>query len=1702
MKKRKILSIILSGLLVASSFIMPSNIKQVNADAAVLETNVTTAGEGKVLVGIQGTFYSTEENKMLDLMNQVRKEAYDEKLEYPKGSGKHLGIDYSYEPLKWSNACETIARIRAAEVTTLGDHLRPSGGKSSSMSLNGFSPNGEVIAWNDSILNAICNKNSYTDQGSWYSEKQYYLDPNDKVHETGHYVAMIRPDNKYVGIAGFRGDYSTSSYSNFLSVLGIFSMTNSSLDTSFSGINGQYIQKIEVLAKYVKLNISGNNVLYKDDTSSLSTNATLTTVSGDGSYNCKVYSDVVWSIDDDSIATIDSATGELVAKKAGVTTVTASIDTGSSTVQATTSVVVLDNGVTVDSLVAPSEITVNTGTKPDLPATVKANLSNGEQIDVNVDWDPMETDYRNSKSYNYCWNTSFDVEGHFSTLTVKQRIKVIAQIHSITLSEDTITTDSGVKPTYPTVTSISLVNGMGYSNPNDYWVWEANDEYKNVKGGTFEIEGHCTMNNTKKASFTLIVNPATVTNVQFKQAGAIITTPSGTAPKYPKATVSWTNHTNTTDEDITWANAEPTEQDRKYKAREGGSYTLTGSYAGHDTSVTINVTPATVDTVELADTDKTRVVSCGTKPVLANTATVKWSNGDTTDEAIEWDEISSEDYNCIEGKTFSVSGTCKGETVTTVVTVNSANFVSYDALDTVITPEKKAPVLPDKVNVLWSNQQKREEPVTWNAVSSSSYSTANKSFKVQGYVKDPKNVNHTVEVTVKVVPRSISKIEWKEGSPSVNPSYYTYNKSDLSGTIIATYDNGDTEEVSVTSDMITGFDADCKDKTQTVTITYLGKELTAQMNLISRTGIEISTLPTKTEYIEGQSLDIKGMVVKELLDNNTSRVIPSSEYSIANCSGFTSRASTYGNQEITFSLYGYTEKFVVNVRQRQLENAQINTLPKNTKYVQGQTPDSTGMVVYGIYDNGDSEVVSFKKENIRMYSSGEDPSSSFGKPWNTNEVGKHTCYVWVPVSVVTDGNGTTTTSYVGDSFEIEVVAKELTSLTWVSKPTKTTYPQNDKTYSETSFADGKVLATYNDGDTKELALTDEGVSVTGFDITKVGTQTVAVSYGGKSVTFDATVTEPQIIKTYVIAPTKTGYVQGDVFELDGAKIVFAKDNGYDETIDVTTNNSDIAITLGGSSNITSPLTNGAKTLAISYKGTALKDIDGNDITINVAERTGISVKTNPTTTTYVEGTALADISLDGLQLEAEFEGGAKSLIPSKDVSLDTNADYDTSKLGTQKIYVTAYGYSTSFDVTIREKRLTGLTVETQPSKTTYAKGQAIDITGLVVKGTYDNGTTGYVDVTKDNLRIGSAANTFGSVANTNTVGALGPKVVVAVTGDDGTYYVASDVIQLTVEEKTVSSVSILTKPSKLTFTQNASDFNSYRFADGKLKASCNCGLEEEVSFNDPNVTITGFDISKAGNQTVTVSYGGKSATFVVTVTASNPNPGNNGSGNGGSGNGNNNNVSGGNGTGNGNGTGGNNGSGNSNSTGNNNGSGNSNSIGNNNGSVNSNGTGSDNGTGNNVDTPATPAPAAPTYSNEWVNGVWYDENGNNTYSGTLSWKSNSTGWWVEDSAGWYPVSCWQKIDGEWYYFNSSGYMASSEWYNGYWFNGNGTWDSTYKLTWRSNSTGWWIEDISGWWPSNCWQKIDGSWYYFDASGYMVTSRYIDGYWIGANGVCQ
>ena len=115
------------------------------------------------------------------------------------------------------------------------------------------------------------------------------------------------------------------------------------------------------------------------------------------------------------------------------------------------------------------------------------------------------------------------------------------------------------------------------------------------------------------------------------------------------------------------------------------------------------------------------------------------------------------------------------------------------------------------------------------------------------------------------------------------------------------------------------------------------------------------------------------------------------------------------------------------------------------------------------------------------------------------------------------------------------------------------------------------------------------------------------------------------------------------------------------------------------------------------------------------------------------------------------------------------------------------------------------------------------------------------------------------------------------------------------------------------------------------------------------------------------------------------------------------------------------------------------------------------------------------------------------------WNSDSTGWWYEEN-GWYPVGQWYQIGGYWYYFTASGYMDYSEYRDGCWLNSDGTWNTAYSGGhWASDSTGWWYTDNSGWYPVSTWLWIDGSCYYFKASGYMATDEWIDGYYLDKSG---
>lgn len=93
---------------------------------------------------------------------------------------------------------------------------------------------------------------------------------------------------------------------------------------------------------------------------------------------------------------------------------------------------------------------------------------------------------------------------------------------------------------------------------------------------------------------------------------------------------------------------------------------------------------------------------------------------------------------------------------------------------------------------------------------------------------------------------------------------------------------------------------------------------------------------------------------------------------------------------------------------------------------------------------------------------------------------------------------------------------------------------------------------------------------------------------------------------------------------------------------------------------------------------------------------------------------------------------------------------------------------------------------------------------------------------------------------------------------------------------------------------------------------------------------------------------------------------------------------------------------------------------------------------------------------------------------------------------------WKQTNGRWWYQYANGSYAHSEYIDGYWLDSAGWYDSAWNGSWRHDSTGWWFES-GNWYPSGQWMKIDGAWYYFKSSGYMACGEWIGNYYLSSSG---
>ncbi len=120
--------------------------------------------------------------------------------------------------------------------------------------------------------------------------------------------------------------------------------------------------------------------------------------------------------------------------------------------------------------------------------------------------------------------------------------------------------------------------------------------------------------------------------------------------------------------------------------------------------------------------------------------------------------------------------------------------------------------------------------------------------------------------------------------------------------------------------------------------------------------IMITTPPTKTTYLAGESLDLTGIIVK-LLASNGSQIDVTSECTFSPASGATLSESV----NVVISYYWYKDDVTFSASQavavKTLESIAITTPPTTVDYTDGDTLDLTGLVVTATYDDTSSDDV-------------------------------------------------------------------------------------------------------------------------------------------------------------------------------------------------------------------------------------------------------------------------------------------------------------------------------------------------------------------------------------------------------------------------------------------------------------------------------------------------------------------------------------------------------------------------------------------------------------------------------------------------------------------------------------------------------------------------------------------------------------------------
>ena len=220
--------------------------------------------------------------------------------------------------------------------------------------------------------------------------------------------------------------------------------------------------------------------------------------------------------------------------------------------------------------------------------------------------------------------------------------------------------------------------------------------------------------------------------------------------------------------------------------------------------------------------------------------------------------------------------------------------------------------------------------------------------------------------------------------------------------------------------------------------------------------------------------------------------------------------------------------------------------------------------------------------------------------------------------------------------------------------------------------------------------------------------------------------------------------------------------------------------------------------------------------------------------------------LNGLDVLPDLTGGTIYIKYSNgqsrtcDITQSMISGFDNTTEGTKTITVTCGGKTASFTISVVKRVLESISITAAPNKTSYIVGEKLDTTGLKVMANYSDNTSNAVT---DYTVTGFNSNNAGQ--QTITV----------------TYKDMAATFTVTVRGKNLTGIGVQSQPAKLEYVQGSGELD---VTGGVVQLTYDVGGNQTIPMTKE--MVSGFNNMLPGTQTLTVSYGGFTTTFTVTIT--------------------------------------------------------------------------------------------------------------------------------------------------------------------------------------------------------------------------------------------